>query len=296
MIWYDLREEEFEAAIERSGGLCVIPIGCTEKHGQHLPVGTDYYETMNIVKKAAEIEDVVILPLGAWFGEVSGFHAVKNPKESRLRGCIGIKQSTLLNALSELCDEVYRNGFRKILIVNGHGGNISFLRHFLRCQSYEAKPYATLTTFAMPMRDLEPGRLICNLTERRADFSYITKEDIEVLKGYSNGGGYGGGHADFRETAFIMAYDEKLVATDRFDAESGASRHRSDYLKNFGIEAVNDWLSNFPNSFDGKAPHGCNARIGRAMTELSAELLAKKFKLLKEDEDSISICASPLGL
>ena len=294
MIWYDLREEEFEAAIERSGGLCVIPLGCAEKHGQHLPVGTDYYETMNIVKRAAEIEDVVILPVGAWFGEVSGFHAVKNPKEARLRGCIGIKQSTLITALGEICDEAYRNGFTKILIVNGHGGNITFLRHFLRCQSYEAKPYATLTTFAMPMKELEPGRLICTLTERKRDFSYITGEDIEVLKGYANDGGYGGGHGDFRETAFIMAYDDSLVAKDRFDAESGASCHRSDYLKKAGIEAANEWLANFPNSFEGKAPHGCNKRIGEAMTELSAEALAKKFKLLKEDEESVNICSLPL--
>ena len=41
MKWEYLREEEFEEAIERCGGLCVIPLGCLEKHGQHLPVGTD---------------------------------------------------------------------------------------------------------------------------------------------------------------------------------------------------------------------------------------------------------------
>ena len=41
MKWEYLREEEFEGAIERSGGLCVMTLGCLEKHGQHLPVGTD---------------------------------------------------------------------------------------------------------------------------------------------------------------------------------------------------------------------------------------------------------------
>ena len=289
MIWYDLREEEFEGAIERSGGLCVIPLGCTEKHGQHLPVGTDYYETLNIVKRAAQLEEVMILPVEAWLGEVSCFHAVSDPGSARLRGCIGIKQSTVLTVLEELCDEVARNGFRKILIVNGHGGNIPLLRHFLRCQSYEKKPYATMTTFAMPMRELEPGRLICTLTERREDFPYITNEDISALKEYAKEGGYGGGHADFRETAFIMAYDRKLVAEDKFDAECGVSNHRTDYLKKSGIEITNGWISDFPSSFEGKAPHGCTESIGRAMTEISAELLAKKFKLLKEDEDSIRI-------
>ena len=42
MRWEDLREEEFESAIEKSKGLCVLPLGCLENHGQHLPVGTDY--------------------------------------------------------------------------------------------------------------------------------------------------------------------------------------------------------------------------------------------------------------
>ena len=290
MIWYDLREEEFSGAIERSGGLCVIPIGCTEKHGQHLPVGTDYYETMNIVMRASEMEEVTVLPVGAWLGEVSCFHAVKNPEAARLRGCIAIKQSTILTVLSELCDEVARCGFRKILIVNGHGGNIPMLRHFLRCQSYETKTYATLLTFAMPMKELEPGRLVCTLTERRTDFPYVTDADIELLKGYAKSGGYGGGHADFRETALIMAYDKRLVAEDKYDAECGLSNHRTDYLKRLGIEAANGWLADFPNAYEGKAPFGCSESIGMAMTELSAELLAKKFKLLKEDEDSIRIC------
>ena len=290
MIWYDLREEEFSGAVERSGGLCVIPLGCTEKHGQHLPLGTDYYETLNIVKRAAELEEVVILPVGAWLGEVSCFHSVKNPEAARLCGCIGIKQSTILTVLTELCDEAYRNGFRKILLVNGHGGNIALLRHFLRCQSYDTKPYATLTTFAIPLRDFEPQRLICTLTERKADFPYVTKEDFDILKGYAKAGGYGGGHADFRESALMMAYDESLVNKDRFCAEDGTSTHRTDYLKKMGIEAANSWLCDFPNSFEGSLTFGATATLGEAMTQLSAELLSKKFKLLKEDEDSVKIC------
>ncbi len=295
MIWYDIREEEFEGAIKRSGGLCIIPLGCTEKHGQHLPVGTDYYETMAIVKRATELEDAVILPPGAWLGEVSCYHSVKDPKAARIRGSIGIKQSTILTVLEELCDEAWRNGFNKILIVNGHGGNTHLIKHFLRCQSYGAKNYATLSTFAIPMKKFEPQRLICTLTERKADFPYITQSDIDVLKGYANGGGYGGGHADFRETSLIMAYDKGLVAEDRFDAESGESRHRTDYLKRLGIEAANEWIADYPNAFEGKAPFGASERLGRAMTELAAEELARKIKLLKEDTEILRIARALPG-
>ena len=89
MIWDNLREEEFENAIKKSGGLCVIPIGCMEKHGQHLPVGADYIQALTVTRAAAEIEDVVIFPVGAWLGEVSCFHAFKDPGTAKLRGCIG---------------------------------------------------------------------------------------------------------------------------------------------------------------------------------------------------------------
>ena len=108
MLWENLREEEFERAIELSGGLCVIPFGCLEKHGQHLPVGTDYFEAQSIVLGASEREEVVIFQPGAWLGEVSCFHAFEDPGEMKLRGSIAIKQETILKVLEELCDEIAR--------------------------------------------------------------------------------------------------------------------------------------------------------------------------------------------
>ena len=105
MKWEYLREEEFEAAIERSGGLCVLPIGCMEKHGQHLPVGCDSIHARGLVELAAEQEDVVIFPTAMWLGEVTGYHALQGelPKLHRNRGGIGLKTSTLLLLLEELC-------------------------------------------------------------------------------------------------------------------------------------------------------------------------------------------------
>ena len=71
MNWMELREEEFEEAVQRSGGLCVVPVGCFEMHGEHLPVGTDVYEAVAVAEKAAEMEDVVIFPAFE-FGDVAG--------------------------------------------------------------------------------------------------------------------------------------------------------------------------------------------------------------------------------
>lgn len=288
MKWENLREEEFDSAIKRSGGLCILPLGCLEKHGQHLPVGTDYIEAVDVIEEAAKLEDVVIFPTGAWLGEVSCFHAFRDPAGAKLRGCIGIKQSTLLLVLEELCDEIARNGFNKILIVNCHGGNIPMLKHFIRSQTYEGKPYATMSTFALDFSAMSPMKLIATVRSRRDEFSYVTDSDIEILKGYS-ASGYGGGHADFRETALIMAHDAALVAEDRYEAEKGSSNHRTDYLAELGVDAPNLWLANHPSSYDGLPPHGCNPRIGRAMQKVCSERLARIFKVLKEDNDVVAI-------
>ncbi len=287
MIWDNLREEEFEGAIERSGGLCVIPLGCIEKHGQHMPVGSDYIEAMDIALEAAKIEDAVIFPVGAWLGEVSCFHAFSEPEKVRLRGCIGIKQETILRVLEELCDEIARNGFRKILILNSHGGNTAMLNHFLRCQSYTTKPYATMTAFAIDFSGIEPMKLLETFAVRSKDFPYITNEDKKTLKEYAKTG-YGGGHGDFRETALVMAHDKSLIAQNRYDAEDGSSTHRTDYLSEMGVNSVNQWLANFPNSYCSKHPPlGCTETIGKAMRRISAEKVAKIFKMLKADEDCI---------
>ena len=288
MLWEYLREEDFKEAIERSGGLCVIPLGCIEKHGQHLPVGTDYIEAMTVIKAAAELEDVVIFPSGAWLGEVSCFHSFKEPEKAGLLGCIGIKQSTILTVLRELCDEIARNGFRKILIVNCHGGNVAMLKHFIRCQSYESLPYATMSTFALDFRKIEPMALIQTVRTRQNEFSFVTKEDVEVLKRYAKTG-YGGTHADFRESALVMAEHADAVDISRCAAESGASTHRTDYLSDLGVDCANIWLANYPNSYEASTSEGCTATIGKAMVKVCAERLAKIFKALKNDEDCIKI-------
>ncbi|MBQ8321227.1 MAG: creatininase family protein [Clostridia bacterium] len=286
MLWENLREEEFDKAIEVSGGLCIIPLGCLEKHGQHLPVGTDYFEAMSIVKQAAEREEAVVFPIGAWVGEVSCFHSFKDPGTARLRGCVGIKQEILLKILEEICDEIARNGFRKILIVNGHGGNSALLKHFLRCQTYENKPYATLVTSAFAYSEIDPRRLYGTVSARKGEFDYLTNEDMETLKRFSRTG-TGGGHADIREASMVMAYDKSLVAQDRYDAECGESNHRTDYLSEIGVESANAWLANYPSSYCAYAPHGASETIGRAMTEICVERLAKILSLIKSDEDCV---------
>lgn len=288
MIWEALREEEFQGAIEKSGGLCVIPIGCVEKHGQHLPVGADSYIADSVVEEAASLEDVVILHAGPWLGEVSAFHQDANPAAVRRMGCIAIKQETILRVLEELCDEVGRNGFRKVLILSSHGGNVAMLNHFLRCQTYEKKPYATMWAWAVDDNLTEPEPLLREILSRRSEFPMITEEDIEVLNKWLPTG-YGGGHADFREAALVMADHPELVAEDRFDAEDGKLDSRAQELLQEGLQLANGWFASSPNCYSGFPPYGCSVGIGLAMKKINAERLARIFRRIKENEDCIRI-------
>ncbi len=291
MKWEFLREEEFKDAIERSGGLCVLPLGCMEKHGQQLPVGTDSLQSMRITEEAAELEEVMVFPTGMWLGDLCGANNIKNPADKGKAGFISLKPETLLTVLEELCDEIARNGFRKILIMNGHGGNGPLLQHFLRRQASGNKSYATMTTFIPFGTNVtcSPVPFYEYMRENRSEYPMLTDEDMEVLKGWAEKGSWGGGHADFRETAAVMGYYPDLIALDRLDAESGASTHMSDYLAEARVDVVSAWSANYPNSINAFPSYGVTQTIGQALDTYCARELAKIFKLLKNDEKCIEI-------
>ncbi len=286
MKWEELREEEFKGAVERTGGLCVIPLGCTEVHGQHLPVGADYYEAMGFAEKAAELEEVMIFPTGFWLGDVGGAHAVKDPLQKGVAGQIAISPELQLRALTEICDEIARNGFRKILILNSHGGNVALLQYFVRAHAYEGREYATMWSWAPCTDSMNPKKFYDTVMAEPEKFPYLTEEDYAVMARFAETG-TGGGHADYNEAAWLLHMVPELVRLDRCTATSGLSTHRADYLDRAGVKADFSWPSNYPNMYSGYDPIGVTANIGRAMVDISARRLARIFKMLKEDEDCV---------
>ncbi len=288
MNWELLRSDEMKAAVEKSGGLCILPLGCVEKHGPHLPLGTDSMKVKQCVEDAAKLEDVVIFPTGLWLGDMVPVHYVEDPLEdSSGAGNIVLSPHTLLTVMEELCDEIARNGFRKILIVTSHGGNNAFLDFFLRTQAYKKKNYATMVT-GHRVRQLNKDPYPYFL-EHRAEYPMLTDEDMETLRKYHDEGGFGGGHADFSETANIMGYWPELVAEDRYEVESGYTTHRGDYLKAEGVKCSLDWVANYPNAYAAYPPHGCTKTIGEAWNLCYTRRLARIFKMLKEDEECVNI-------
>jgi len=283
MLWEYLREEEFEDAIKRSKGLCVVPIGCLEKHGQHEPVGTDYYRARAFAVNAAKKEDVVIFPTSYWLGDVTGFHANKTPGLTRARGGVAIKTDTMLWIFEELCDEIARNGFTKILLFHSHGGNIPIMTSFLRAQAKKKKPYATYFAWANNNAMNQPEPWLKAVTERRDEFPMVTDEDIAVMREWAKVG-YQGGHANFIETAEVMGERPDLVEPERYEQEEGLNNHCTDFMTEFGVHVSNDWGMRYPNSYSGAAPHGASVGIGQAMLKIGEERAIRVFQKIKNDD------------
>src|ERR1700756_4642204 len=123
--WEELTGPDFVQAIHQSQGVCVLPFGIIEKHGPHLPLGTDLINVRYVAEKAAQKEYAVVFP-AYYFGQIA--EARQQP------GTVSYSSHMQLDLLQETTDEMARNGCKKIVIVNGHGGNEHLLPFFAQVQ------------------------------------------------------------------------------------------------------------------------------------------------------------------
>ena len=116
VLWQELRRTEFEKAI-KADAIVIISVASTEQHGNHLPVNTDANCCFTIAQRAAEAIDefpVLVLP-ATWTGY--------SPHHMAYPGTITLKYHTLVELLTQVAASVHAHGFKKILFLNGHGGN-----------------------------------------------------------------------------------------------------------------------------------------------------------------------------
>ena len=100
--------------------VAILPWGATEPHGYHLPFGTDIYEAEGFATKAAEIAvEAGVTPLvlpAIPFG-------MQNEGQRNIPSCINLKPSTQLLVLEDIIVSLLEQGIKKLIILNGHGGN-----------------------------------------------------------------------------------------------------------------------------------------------------------------------------
>jgi creatinine amidohydrolase len=108
LTWTDVQE------YLTTNDMVIIPIGSTEQHGPHLPLGTDSYIATDISKMISARTGVVVAPV--LLVGYSVYH-------SGFPGSLSLKPETMEQVLFETAEMLIKYGFRRIMFLNGHGGN-----------------------------------------------------------------------------------------------------------------------------------------------------------------------------
>ena len=234
VLWEELGWVDLEAYL-REDDRAIVPVGSCEQHGRHLSFATDYLIPAEIARRVSARTRVPVTPT-LCFG--SSVHHMEFP------GTITLAADTFVLVIRDIVESLYRHGFRRVLILNGHGGNIH--------------PIGTaLAPLLDRHRDLrakvghwwQEPTVQALLRERFGDVEY---------------------HAAAGETSAILAV--------RPDIPKMARAAHSAFVP--GIEAMGPrhWKAFFPHGATGVDPAKASAELGERMLEAAAARFARELE------------------
>jgi creatinine amidohydrolase len=245
----ELTAIQFKEAVQKSSQTVILPIGVLEKHGPHMPLGTDVYTAREMALRAAEMEYAVVFP---WYY----FSQINEAKHQP--GTIAYSPELIWKILQETLDELSRNGFKKIIIVNGHGGNKAFLEYFGISQLSQRRDYALY--WYQPSYDPEVIRKAEALTMH---------DELDQ-------------HAGNRETSMVEAVVPELVHPELAGNQPGVDYDRINNLHHVytGIW----WYASYPNHYSGDGSKA-TAEAGELILQSITEQFAEVIREIKADKN-----------
>lgn len=242
-LLHELTREESAA---RAGEvLVVVPVGATEQHGPHLPLGTDFLIVEHVARAAAQSArsggrlDVVVAPT---FPFGSSHHHLP------FGGTVSLATERYYGALRDMAASLIRSGFRRIFIVNGHGGNQDLMELVARDLALEHPVNLAAASYWDLAREAVVGSALLNA----------------MLPG----------HAGVFETALILALRPELVTQplphrDEAELARVAIPHTP-----FRAERAGFWedIDGFTDS-----PDGASAELGQRLLALIVPPVAEAF-------------------
>lgn len=246
--WEELTGPDFIKAIKASQGTCLLPIGILEKHGPHLPLGSDLLNARYTAEHAAEKEYTVVFP-AYYFGQIA--EARQEP------GTVSYSREMQLALLQATTDEMGRNGCKKILIINGHGGNGHLLPYFAQTQLDKPHDY------------------VVYIFDQRTPAAGGPKKKTTNDQ-----------HAGESETSKQLIVAPNLVHMDRARDESGADQHHQNLPD--GVYTGIWWYARFPDHYAGEGAAG-NQELGQYQMTWWIDSVSKVLAAIKADDASLRL-------
>jgi len=255
MIWHEIKEA---AAQDR---VAVLPVAIHEDHGPHLPVDTDVILCAGICERAvARVpEEAVLVP-----AVPHGY----SPHHMDFHGTLTIAWDTFIRFVKDVCCSLVHHGFKRILVVNGHGSNASPLDLATRLTIIEHE-----------------GRVLC------ASVNHWDLRRVKEIGRELRESDYGGtSHAGEFETSLYLALKPERVDMSRaVDERSPLSpSFRTDLLagthpQGSGARLVPYWSSQTGSGVVGDATRASREK-GEKFLEAAVEGLVELIRELRAQE------------
>ncbi len=236
----DLSETTWTDAADAETGLALVPVGSTEQHGPHAPLGTDTYTAEAVAAAGADRHEretgerpvvAPAIPVG-----VAEEHRA-------FAGTLWVSPDTFRAYVRETAASLASHGFDRVVLVNGHGGNVDALREVAARLTRDGDAHAVPFTW------------------------------FEHVEGTGDGEVPPMGHGGGRETALLRATRPDLVREDRVEAaREGASDRWGEWVA--GVNLAHDTDEFSENGVVGDPTEG-DAETGERLLSTAAAALAE---------------------
>ena len=243
--------DEVEDYLKSGLGIIVLPLGSTEEHGPHGPLGTDTFAATLVGRKVVERLEAVLAP-ALPYGMACD--------QANFKGTVALRPMTLALVLKEICGNFIRDGYRLVLVISGHRGNDHAAITGLEEVGYSARTHLLYMCY----QDANKGRLNKLLGDAAQD--HLRPDDLK----------YGAdGHGGSIELSFAMAHTHGSV---RLDKRRKPDRGPADVLRSFPFKSVLNIEEYAPTEGFFGDPSICSGELGETLADKTADAIAAEVR------------------
>jgi creatinine amidohydrolase len=179
------------------------------------------------------------------------------PEARHLPGTISIDGDLMVKLLDNVCREIARNGCKKVVLINAHGGNFGLLAYYNMLQLYKPKDYVVYIVNPIG-------------AAMRGEVQLPWDRSVD-------------GHAGPGETSMMLSIRPDLVHMDRIVAGEGQSLQRLDALREAGVQTGIWWYADYPTHYAGDATYA-TAAAGEQILDATAAAVVQAVRAIKADD------------